>query len=67
MSSATSGRGTSRVSVFARMSVRLKIYALVAVFSVLAGGLGIFAAINMSSISADTQAAAAQGAVSTAL
>ncbi|QTE31442.1 methyl-accepting chemotaxis protein [Pengzhenrongella sicca] len=49
------------------MSVRLKIYALVAVFSILAASLGTFAAMRMTAIADDTDAAATQGAVGTAL
>ncbi|QTE31274.1 methyl-accepting chemotaxis protein [Pengzhenrongella sicca] len=49
------------------MSVRVKIFALVAVFAVLASGLGGFAAIKMSAIAAGTEAAQAQALVGTGL
>jgi methyl-accepting chemotaxis protein len=62
-----SGSEMSRMNAYAQMSVRLKIYSLVAVFSALAGGLGVFAAVQMTAISQHTQAAASQGAVGTAL
>ena len=58
---------STRMSLYARASVRAKIFSLVAMSAVLASGLGVFAAVQMTSLAADTRAAEAQSSVSTAL
>jgi methyl-accepting chemotaxis protein len=58
---------STRMSLYTRASVRAKIFSLVAMSAVLACGLGTFAAVQMTSLAADTRAAEAQSSVSTAL
>jgi len=57
----------SRGRRHARVSVLLKIYALVAVFALTSTGLGVFAATRMTTIADAAKAAQSQSAVGTAL
>ncbi|MEP7763798.1 methyl-accepting chemotaxis protein [Sanguibacter sp. 25GB23B1] len=54
---------TPRAGLLARATVRMRIFALVGLFAVLASGLGVFAAVQMTAIAGETQAARTQSLV----
>jgi methyl-accepting chemotaxis protein len=58
---------TARPSILARATVRMKIFAVVGLFAVLSGALGLFATMEMTSIAGATQAAKTQAQVGDAL